>query len=103
MKGIRLQELFKNKYAYEYILQIYREAKRTRDIHKILVFKSFIARIMDAQWEYDEDGRKSWAELEQYVTDIIMKESNPLKFIIDMAQQEHAYGYKLKRDLRRTF
>ena len=102
MKETRLEKTMHNENAYKYIFQLYKETKKTRDIHKILAFKSFIARIRDAQWEYDELGRKIWADLDLFVTDVIMKQSNPLKFIINMVEQEHAYGYNIKRDLRRT-
>lgn len=108
MKHIRLEKAV-GKITFEQLLQLYKEVKKTRDIHKILLFKSFITRMMDAQWEYDEDGMKRWATIDQYTSQVIMNKNSypcgvatPLKFILHVCEYEAAYGYKLKRDLRKT-
>ena len=102
MKEIRLQQTIEDNYTFEYLLQLYKDVKKTRNIHKILVFKSFIARVMEAQWEYDENGRKAWASLEAYIKNVIMREPNSLNYLLRLAENEHPFGYKLKRDLRKT-
>ena len=109
MKQVRLERAVP-KHTFEQLIQLYKEVKRTRDIHKILAFKSFIARMLEVQWDYDKNGRKKWATVEQYTTEFIMNKNSysyetntPLKFIVHMAENEHAYGYKIERDLRKTF
>jgi len=101
MKEIRLKKLFVSKEAYDFFLRIYKEVKQTRDIHKILVFKSFIARVMEAQGEYYPSGKKIWDTLENYITEVLMRETKPLQFIIYMTEHEYAYGYRIKKDLRK--
>ena len=108
MKHIRLEKVVE-KITFEQLIQLYKEVKKTRDIHKILLFKSFIKRMMDAQWEYDENGRKIWATIDQFTSEVVMNKNSypygvttPLKFILHICEHEYAYGYKLERDLRRT-
>lgn len=109
MKHIRLEKAVE-KITFEQLIQLYKEVKKTRDIHKILLFKSFIARMMELQWEYDEDGRKVWATIDQFTSQVIMNKNSypcgvvtPLKFILHVCEYEEAYGYKIERDLRKTF
>ena len=109
MKQTRLEKAVGTQ-LFNQLLPLYKEVKQTRDIHKILLFKSFIARIMHVQYEYDEYGKKCWATLEDYFRDVILYNSSnaplsnntPLKYILHLAENEGAYKYKLKRDLRKT-
>ena len=50
MKQVRLERAVP-KHIFEQLIQLYKEVKRTRDIHKILAFKSFIARMLEVQWD----------------------------------------------------
>lgn len=74
MKEIRLQRMVDKKTCNK-IIELYKQAKETHEIDKILTVKSFITRIIEAQSEVELrcDGQyhKAWTTLEYYVNNVI--------------------------------
>lgn len=66
VKEIRLEKMVSEK-AFNFILHWYKEAKKTHDIETILAFKSFVIRMIEAQNEYEFDGRKTWTDIDNYI------------------------------------
>ena len=62
--------------AFTFLLHWYKEAKKTHDIETILAFKSFVKRMIDAQEEYEENGRKAWTDIENYIITVLNNEEH---------------------------
>ena len=65
-KRIRLHH-FATDEVVKFLLDAYKEVKKSHNIDDILLFKGFITRIMDAQEEYEGNGEKTWTTLDNYV------------------------------------
>ena len=65
-KRIRLHH-FATDEVVKFLLDTYKEVKKSHNIDDILLFKGFITRIMDAQEEYERNGEKTWTTLDNYV------------------------------------
>ena len=70
MKEIRLSN-FVSERASKFLLHWYKEAKKTHDIETILSFKSFVKRIIEAQDEYELNGRKAWTDVDNYIDTVL--------------------------------
>lgn len=112
MKYIRLQENL-NKSTLDTLLALYKEVKQTHDINKIVAFKSFIAKAVEAQYEvnFNFGGHieKRWASLNEYVPNVIMGGAywtyginSPLEYIYFVVDKASPFGYKKERDFNRT-
>ena len=73
MKEIRLNN-FVSERASKFLLHWYKEAKKTHDIETILAFKSFVKRMIDAQDEYEANGRKVWTDIDNYIITVLDNE-----------------------------
>lgn len=112
MKYIRLQENL-DKSTLDTLLALYKEVKQTHDISKILAFKSFIAKAVEAQYEvninFGDHIEKRWASLNEYVPNVIMGKTycvhginSPLEYIYFVVDKASPFGYKKERDFNRT-
>lgn len=72
-KRIRLQDFASNE-VVKFLLDTYKEVKKSHNIDDILLFKGFITRIMDAQEEYERNGEKTWATLDSYVRNCVWRD-----------------------------
>lgn len=75
MKKTRLSN-FVSERASKFLLHWYKEAKKTHDIETILSFKSFVKRMIEAQNEYEFDGRKSWTDVDDYIDRVLSSEED---------------------------
>lgn len=107
MKQTRLEKAI-GTIAFKQLLPLYKEIKQTRDIHKILAFKSFITRIIEAQTERTQENRPSWVTMEEYLPTVILNKkswfmgiNSPLEFILDTVDNGGAFGYIKKEHFRR--
>lgn len=109
MKHIRLEKLVTDE-TFNKLLTLYKEAKQTHDIDKILTFKSFVTRIVEAQYEMDDKGVKIWTNIDKY-TNVICSErcwpksvNSPLEYIVHMTNLAtgNAFDYDRSKHLNRT-
>lgn len=107
MKEIRLEKMVSEK-AFNFILHWYKEAKKTHDIEVILSFKSFIKRMIDAQDEYEFDGRKAWTDVDDYIDTALSSEEHiryfkykdTLDYIVGNTNGKFGpFNYRRKNDL----
>ena len=73
MRKTRLSN-FVSERASNFLLYWYKEAKKTHDIEAILSFKSFVKRIIEAQDEYELNGRKAWTDVDNYIDTVLSSE-----------------------------
>jgi hypothetical protein len=73
MRKTRLSN-FVSERASNFLLYWYKEAKKTHDIEAILSFKSFVKRIIEAQDEYEVNGRKAWTDVDNYIDTVLSSE-----------------------------
>ena len=109
MKHIRLEKLVTDE-AFTKLLTLYKEAKQTHDIDKILSFKSFITRIAEAQYEMNDKGEKIWTSVDKYTNVICNKRgwpksvNSPLEYIVYMTNltTRNPFNYDRSKHLNRT-
>lgn len=96
--------------TFNSLLKLYREAKQSHDIYKILAFKSFIAKAVEAQYETDGCCRRRWASLDEYVPNIVNRQvywpsgvKTPFEYILYMIEHATPFGYVKDKDFRKTF
>jgi hypothetical protein len=113
-KHIRLAEIAKGE-TLEKLLDAYKEAKKSHDISKILGFKSFVTRMVEAQNERvlyaDGEYHRQWTTLDEYIKVIYNTNQwprnvhSPLDYIIFMANIKNIgagpFGYNRKEHLNR--
>ena len=96
-KRIRLQD-FASDEVVKFLLDTYKEVKKSRNINDILLFKGFITRIMDAQEEYEGNGEKKWTTLDNYVRSCVwhdMRLDGKTSIDVIKSLAEHgAFNYK---------
>ena len=107
MKQTRLEKTVGTK-TFNKLFPIYKEAKQTKDIHKILAFKSFITRIINAQNEYTINGDHRWVTLNEYLENVVLNKviwyddvHSPLEFICRQAENQAAFAYYKRKHLNR--
>lgn len=96
------------------LLKLYKEAKQSHDIHKILAVKSFISKAVEAQYvlEFNVGGHyhKRWVTLDEYVPNIIESKTHwprgvktPMEYILYIVENASPFDYKKEQDFRKTF
>lgn len=118
-KITRLEKLV-GKETFDILFKIYLDAKSKHNINDVQIFKSFIARIIEAQQEenyYDGEWHKAWTTLEDYTENVIMgcggyvkatlKDKTPFGYIKNCVINTRgdckgAFGYNMKKHFRRT-
>lgn len=107
MRKTRLSN-FVSERASNFLLHWYKEAKKTHDIEAILSFKSFVKRMIEAQNEYEFDGRKSWTDVDDYIDTVLSSEphiryfkyKDTLDYIVGNTKGEVGpFNYRRKNDL----
>lgn len=106
MKEIRLEKMVSEK-AFNFILHWYKEAKKTHDIEAILSFKSFVKRMIEAQDEYETNGRKAWTDIDYYIINVLDNEEHlhyfrykdTLGFIVGNTGSIGPFNYRRENDL----
>ena len=107
MKKTRLRK-FVSKRAYMFLIHWYKEAKKTHNIEAILSFKSFVKKMIDAQDEYEFDGRKAWTDVDDYIDTVLSSEEHiryfkykdTLDYIVGNTTSKYGpFGYIRKNDL----
>lgn len=101
-KRIRLQDFASNE-VVKFLLDTYKEVKKSHNIDDILLFKSFIMRMVKAQYEIKPNGDKQWASLDVYVKRVILENmeldhTNGIDCIKQLAEKG-AYNYNSKEHL----
>ena len=105
MRRVRLNK-FVSERASRFLLHWYKEAKKTHDIEAILLFKSFVRKMIEAQHEYDIYGRKQWTDVDMYINSVLNNKEqlklfdckNPLDFITKYATTSGPFDYRKKKD-----
>jgi hypothetical protein len=107
MRKTRLNK-FVSERASRFLLHWYKEAKKTHDIEVILLFKSFVRKMIEAQDEYDIYGRKEWTDVDSYIYSVLNNKEhlknydckNPLNFIIKTTNTPGSgpFDYRKKKD-----
>ena len=96
-KRIRLH-YFASDEVVKFLLDTYKEVKKSHNIDNMVLFKGFITRIMDAQEEYEENGEKKWTTLDNYVRTCVwndMKLDRKTAFDAIKSLAEHgAFNFK---------
>jgi hypothetical protein len=115
-KHIRLAEIAKDE-TLDKLLDAYKEAKKSHDISKILGFKSFVTRMVEAQNERilyaDGEYHKQWTTVDDFTLNVLCKKNNwpklvrsALDYIIFMVNINNMgtgpFGYNRKEHLNRT-
>ena len=107
MRKIRLNN-FVSERASKFLLHWYKEAKKTHDIETILAFKSFVKRMIDAQDEYETNGKKVWTDIDNYIITVLDNEQHlryfrykdTLEFIVrNTNNAANAFNYRKRIDL----
>lgn len=106
MRKTRLSN-FVSERASNFLLHWYKEAKKTHDIETILAFKSFVKRMIDAQDEYETNGRKAWTDIDYYIINVLDNEEHlhyfrykdTLEFIVGNTGSIGPFNYGRKNDL----
>jgi hypothetical protein len=113
MKEIRLQRMV-DKETCNKIIELYKQAKDTHEIDKILTVKSFITRIIEAQNEvelhFDGQYYKTWTTLENYVNNVINSPTQwpngihtSFEYIMLVTNNSVCpFGYKREKHFNRT-
>ena len=107
MRKTRLSN-FVSERASNFLLYWYKKAKKTHDIETILAFKSFVKRIIEAQDEYEFDGRKAWTDVDDYIDTVLSSEEHiryfkykdTLDYIVGNTKGKIGpFNYRRKNDL----
>ena len=107
MRKTRLSN-FVSERASNFLLHWYKEAKKTHDIEAILSFKSFVKRMIEAQNEYEFDGRKAWTDVDDYIDTVLSSEGHisyfnykdTLDYIVGNTKGKLGpFNYRRKNDL----
>ena len=118
-KITRLEKLVGG-YTFNRLFNIYLEVKSRHNINDIQIFKSFIARIIEAQNDeelYDGKWHKQWTTLEDYTENVIMhcggfvektlEDKTPFGYIKHCVTRtkngkDGPFGYNMKEHFRKT-
>lgn len=101
----RLEKIV-GKDTFEYIFEIYKDAKQRHDLYKLLTVKSFVTKMIEAQSEtaiYDGKCRKLYVSVSEYLeiiqNNVRMEISEtPLEYIMFLCEAVHPFGYKKGKD-----
>lgn len=114
-KHIRLAEIA-NDETLDKLLDAYKEAKKSHDISKILGFKSFVTRMVEAQNERvlyaDGEYHRPWTTVDDFTLNVLCNNNHypklvrsALDYIIFMANTKNTsvspFGYNRKEHLNR--
>ena len=101
----RLEKIV-GKDTFEYIFEIYKDAKQRHDPHKLLTVKSFVTKMIEAQSEtaiHDGKCHKLYVSVSKYL-EIIQngvragRSQTPLEYIMFLCEAVHPFGYKKGKD-----
>ena len=111
MKHIRLAEIAKDE-TLDKLLDAYKEAKKSHDISKILDFKSFVTRMVEAQNERVLYPHRHWTTVDDFTLNVLCNKNHwpklvrsALDYIIFLVNINNMgggpFGYNRKEHLNR--
>ena len=114
-KHIRLAEITKDE-TLDKLLDAYKEAKKSHDISKILGFKSFVTRMVEAQNERvlyaDGEYHRQWTTVDDFTLNVLCNKNHWPKlvnsaldyiiFLVNINNMSNGpFGYNRKKHLNR--